>query len=104
MQKFEKINTMHLILFFFLWFAFSLFLKELAYSFAYAIILGIIIFFGKNAFKKFSKHAEIKLFERDFGFALMHLSTQLNIGISFESALKTAQTIRKILPQTLILR
>ena len=71
-----------------LWFAIALFSGEIIYSFLYAIIIGIIGLFGKKAYQNYKKKQYAKLFEKDFAFALMSLSTQLSIGISFENSLQ----------------
>lgn len=81
-------NETKIVVFIALWFVFSLFFGEIIYSLIYAVIFSILAFFGKKVLKNYKKKNMAKLFEKDFAFALMSLSTQLSIGISFENALQ----------------
>jgi len=82
------IGSRQLVLFFSLWFAFSLITVELINSFFIALVFIVLLFFGKKLLPRFKKFNELRQFEKDFGFALMSLSTQLSIGLSFEQAMK----------------
>ncbi|MDO8537655.1 MAG: type II secretion system F family protein [archaeon] len=89
----QKIEAKQLIIFFVLWFVFSLVFLELINSFIAAGISVVLVFAGKRLFLQYKKIRKAKLFEKDFAFALMSLHTQLIIGVSYENALKNiAQT------------